>query len=95
MGDAPESSFYLGRPWRPFAKVAYLNCVLTEIINPAGWNNWGKESNEKTAYYAEYNNTGKGAKTDKRVSWSHQLNAKEYESYTLENVLRGWIPALK
>ncbi|RNL49740.1 pectinesterase family protein [Pedobacter jejuensis] len=95
MGDAPESSFYLGRPWRPFAKVAYLNCVLPEIINPAGWNNWGKESNEKTAYYAEYNNTGKGAKTDKRVSWSHQLNAKEYESYTLENVLRGWIPALK
>nr|WP_199158887.1 pectinesterase family protein [Pedobacter sp. ASV2] len=95
IGNAPENSFYLGRPWRPYAKVAYLNCVLPELIKPEGWHNWSKESNEKTAFYAEYKSTGKGSKIDKRVSWSHQLTKEEYKLYTLENVFRGWIPELK
>jgi len=94
-GDAPESSFYLGRPWRPFAKVAYLNCELPKLINPFGWNNWGKESNEKTTYYAEYKSSGKGANANQRVPWSHQLSENDYNTYTLENVFQGWIPAYK
>jgi len=94
-GDAPANSFYLGRPWRPYAKVAYLNCELPELIRPEGWNNWGKESNEQTAYYAEYQSTGKGAQPIKRVKWAHQLTNKEYKSYNLENVLRGWNPEQK
>jgi pectinesterase len=27
-GDAPKNSFFLGRPWRPYAKVVYLDCKL-------------------------------------------------------------------
>ncbi|WP_316802535.1 pectinesterase family protein [Pedobacter nototheniae] len=95
IGNAPENSFYLGRPWRPYAKVAYLNCVLPEFIKPEGWNNWGKETNEKTAFYAEYKSTGKGGEMSRRVKWSHQLTKEEYKLYTLENVFRGWIPELK
>ncbi|WP_231491136.1 pectinesterase family protein [Pedobacter sp. Leaf170] len=94
-GDAPDNSFYLGRPWRPYAKVAFLNCDLSAVIKPEGWNNWGKESNEKTAYYAEYNNTGAGSKITLRVNWAHQLTRQEYQLYTLENVFRGWIPEPK
>jgi len=94
-GDAPANSFYLGRPWRPYAKVAYLNCELPDFIRPEGWNNWGKESNEKTAYYAEYKNTGKGVVPKNRVNWSHQLTDEEYRDYILENVFRGWNPEVK
>jgi len=95
IGDAAANSFYLGRPWRPYAKVAYLNCELPDLIRPEGWHNWGKESNEKTAYYAEYRNTGKGAKPNNRVKWSHQLTEAEYHAYILENVFRGWNPETK
>lgn len=95
IGDAAANSFYLGRPWRPYAKVAYLNCELPDLIRPEGWHNWGKESNEKTAYYAEYKNTGKGAKPNNRVNWSHQLTEAEYQAYILENVFRGWNPETK
>ena len=95
IGDAAANSFYLGRPWRPYAKVAYLNCELPDLIRPEGWHNWGKESNEKTAYYAEYRNTGKGAKPNNRVKWSHQLTKAEYHAYILENVFRGWNPETK
>lgn len=94
-GNAPANSFYLGRPWRPYAKVAYLNCELPEIIAAAGWNNWGKESNEQTAFYAEYKSTGKGAKPKERAAWSHQLTDEAYKAYTLENVFRGWLPTIK
>ncbi|WP_316826524.1 pectinesterase family protein [Pedobacter miscanthi] len=94
-GDAAVNSFYLGRPWRPYAKVAYLNCELPDFIRPEGWNNWGKESNEKTAYYAEYKSTGKGASPQNRANWSHQLTDNEYKAYILENVFRGWNPEVK
>lgn len=87
-----NSSFYLGRPWRPYAKVVYIKCDLSNVIKPEGWNNWGKESNEKTAYYAEYKNRGAGYVPEKRVKWSHQLIDEEAKEYTVEKVLSGWKP---
>ncbi|MCW3106868.1 MAG: Pectinesterase, partial [Segetibacter sp.] len=91
-GDTPPASFDLGRPWRPFAKVVYINCKLGNHIKPGGWNNWRKESNEKTAYFAEYQNKGEGAKPMERVSWSHQLTGEEAKQYTLANIFNGWKP---
>lgn len=84
---------YLGRPWRPYAYTLFLNCELGGHILPAGWHNWGNTANEKTARYMEYNNTGAGAGTAERVSWSHQLTKKEAAKVTPENVFRmdnGW-----
>lgn len=90
--DAPDSSFYLGRPWRPYAKVVYLNCQLGKHIKPTGWDNWRKATNEKTAYYAEYNSIGAGANSKGRVNWSHQLNKEAAAQYNLANVFRNWNP---
>jgi pectinesterase len=86
---------YLGRPWRPFAAVAFLRTEMPEQIRPEGWHNWGKADNEKTARYAEYKNTGPGAKPDARVPWSKQLTDDEAKDYTVENILAGsdgWDP---
>ena len=89
-GNASGSSFFLGRPWRPFGKSVFINCELGNQIKPEGWHNWGKTENEKTAFFAEYNNTGEGARTGKRVSWSHQLTDMEVRKYTPENILGEW-----
>jgi pectinesterase len=83
----------LGRPWRPYAAVAFINCEIGDHIGPAGWNNWGKAENEKTARYVEYGNTGPGADTGKRVPWAKQLSADQAKQYTVENVLGGWKPS--
>ncbi len=83
---------YLGRPWRANAKVVFIGCEMGKHILPEGWHNWSKKENEATAYYAEYNNTGEGSLTDKRVSWSHQLTKKEAKKYTLKNIFNGWNP---
>ncbi|MCS3794822.1 pectinesterase family protein [Niastella sp. OAS944] len=91
-GNAPASSFYLGRPWRPYAKVVFIESELSNMVKPEGWHNWDKAENEKTTYYAEYNNRGKGAVTSGRVPWSHVLSAEEAKDYTIENILSGWKP---
>ena len=74
-----------------------MNCELGRHIRPEGWHNWGKESNEKTARYMEYNNRGEGAATSKRCGWSKQLTKKEAAKITLEEVFSqstSWVPAL-
>lgn len=91
----PNKLAYLGRPWRPAASVAFVHCQLGDHIRPEGWNNWGKAENEKTARYAEYGNTGPGAKPQKRVPWSRQLTKDEADQITVEKVLAGtdgWKP---
>jgi pectinesterase len=80
---------YLGRPWRPFAMTVFLHCALPEGIVFAGWDNWRNPENEKTARYGEYNNSGKGADTSRRISWAKQLSDQEAAVYTLENVMNG------
>ncbi|MBP5765059.1 MAG: pectin esterase [Bacteroidales bacterium] len=90
--------YYLGRPWRPYSHVAYISCYADGNLRPEGWNNWGKTSNEQTAFYAEFNTKGDGGKTRKqRAAWSHSLNKKEAERYSIENVLKGdddWNPGI-
>lgn len=85
----------LGRPWRPYASVTYLNCELGAHIKPEGWNNWRNPTNELTARFAEYHSTGPGANPDRRVKWANQLTAGQAEKITVESILGGsdhWNP---
>ncbi|MHB8579019.1 MAG: pectinesterase family protein [Ignavibacteriaceae bacterium] len=92
IADSGITKVYLGRPWRPYAAVAYLKCYLGPQILPAGWNNWKDPKREKTARYSEYKSTGPGANPKKRVSWSKQLSANEARGYTLKNIFGNWSP---
>ena len=83
---------YLGRPWRDYARVVFMNCELGAQIVPEGWANWDKTTRDKTAYFAEFRNKGAGANPDKRIAWSHQLTVKEAENYTFEKVLKAYLP---
>jgi pectinesterase len=85
----------LGRPWRPYASVTYLNCEMGDHIKPEGWNNWGKTTNEKTARYSEYKSTGPGSFIEKRYPWTHRLTDDDADKITVETVLAGddhWDP---
>lgn len=89
---------YFGRPWRPYAHVAFLNCEVGDHIRAEGWHNWGNPTNELTARYMEFGNTGPGTKPTARVSWAKQLTAEQVTAFTVENVLKGqdgWRPQQK
>lgn len=72
---------YLGRPWRPYARVVYIDTDLPYALAPAGWDNWKNPANEATAWFAESNSTGPGARIGTRVPWSHQLTLAEAKRF--------------
>jgi pectinesterase len=94
-GESPDVKTYLGRPWRAFASVIFLNTEMSGVVRPVGWENWRDPAREKTARYAEFNSTGPGANPQARVSWARLLTVAEAKAITLEKVLGGsdgWNP---
>ncbi len=88
---------YLGRPWRPYATVIYLNTEMGEQINPAGWREWHPSQTHSldTAFFAEYNSSGPGAHPGEREPHAHRLNAQQAKQYSPATWLRGidnWNP---
>ena len=91
-GDTSLNNVSLGRPWRPFAQVLYMNCFIGAHIKAEGWSNWNNTDNYKTARYAEYKNYGASVNPAGRVAWAKQLTDEEAKRYTISNVLNGWNP---
>lgn len=67
QGTCPKGSVYLGRPWRAYARVFWLDCQLSCEINPAGWDNWNDPANETTAQFGESGSSGPGASSGSRA----------------------------
>lgn len=86
----PEAKTYLGRPWRAYSAVTFLNTEMSAVVRPVGWHNWDFPDREKTSRYAEFNSTGPGANPAARVKWARQLTKKEAKSITLKKVLSGF-----
>ena len=85
-----RSGFFLGRPWRLYSRVIFMNTELPADLDPAGWSVWNKsDAYPPQAFYAEFHNTGPGADTSHRAPWSHQLTAAEAKTYEPANFLRG------
>lgn len=94
-GDTSLHNVSLGRPWRPYAHVVYMNCYIGSHIKPEGWSNWNNTENHKTTRYAEYNNYGPSSDPTKRVNWSKQLSDVEAKRYSLSEFRESWYPKKK
>jgi polygalacturonase len=96
--DAGVGHVWLGRPWRPYAAVTYVDTEMGAHIQAAGWREWlpGQTHSIETASYAEYGSTGPGAHPGERDPHGKQLTAEEAKHYTPAEFLRGtdnWNPA--
>ncbi|MBN2512989.1 MAG: alpha/beta hydrolase fold domain-containing protein [Sedimentisphaerales bacterium] len=94
-GQSPEVRTYLGRPWRDYANVIFLNTDMSEVVRPAGWHNWDKPYRETTSRYAEFGSTGPGANPNARVPWARKLTEEQAREITAQKVLAGkdgWNP---
>jgi pectinesterase len=91
----PGVKTYLGRPWRDYSAVTYLETEMSDVVRPEGWDNWKLPEREKTARYREFRNTGAGAAPGARVTWARQLTGAEAKAVTVAAVLGGsdkWNP---
>ena len=84
--DVPEGSFYLGRPWREYARTILRECYIGAHIRPEGWDDWGKKDFPRTGLYAEYGCFGPGSAVEQRA-FSRQLTKEEAAAITYEDFL--------
>ena len=91
------TNVYLGRPWRPYSTVTYIDTEMGNHIQPAGWREWlpGQTHSMETATYSEYGSTGPGAHPGERDPHTKFLTPDDAARYAPEVFLRGddnWNP---
>ncbi|KAL0535344.1 hypothetical protein IC582_029673 [Cucumis melo] len=86
---------FLGRPWRQYSKVVFMESFLDDVVAPEGWMEW-KGVPVNNLFYGEFNNYGPRADVSKRVKWTgyHILNKKSALRFTVDNFINGskWLP---
>lgn len=93
------SKVFLGRPWRPYARVVFLHTEMGAHIDPAGWREWhpGETHSLDTAFYAEYDSSGPGGAPAGRDTHTHFLTESEAAQFEPKQFLAppdGWDPAV-
>lgn len=90
--DPPAAgTVFLGRPWTEYARVAFQNTVLSDIINSAGWEEWSAaEPNTEDVTFAEFGNTGAGA-SGTRASFASKLSSALTISSILGSDYADWV----
>ncbi|GAB4849813.1 Putative pectinesterase/pectinesterase inhibitor 22 [Ancistrocladus abbreviatus] len=89
---------YLGRPWKQYSRVVYMNTYMSGMVQPRGWLEWFGDFALGTLYFGEYRNHGPGAAVSGRVKWAgyHIIrNASQATFFTVGPFLDGmsWLPA--
>ncbi|MGB4589832.1 MAG: pectinesterase family protein [Clostridiaceae bacterium] len=51
LSESRRKMTYLARPWREFAKVAFIECEFNEHLLPGAFDPWGEESHKKTTEF--------------------------------------------
>ncbi|KAI4344669.1 hypothetical protein L6164_011868 [Bauhinia variegata] len=92
--DKNKIKSYLGRPWKEYSRTIVMESQIGDVIHPDGWLPWEGDFALKTLFYGEFNNTGPGASTSKRVKWPGYkvLTKDEAKEFTVGNFIGGtWI----
>lgn len=92
---------YLGRPWKEYSRVVFLQSELQGLIDPKGWLPWNASNPfTDTVYYGEYANRGGGADTSQRVNWTGvhpNMSQADASLFTVTSFIAGetWLDALQ
>jgi pectinesterase len=80
----PVGRYYLGRPWRSFARVVFQSTEMSDVVNPAGWTVWWAGDSPDDLEFGEYNNSGPGS-VGPRASFTQRLAAPVEIGTVLDN----------
>ncbi|MFC6647473.1 pectinesterase family protein [Granulicella cerasi] len=83
----------LGRPWRDYSTVLFVDTYFEPTITADGWSEWSGRL--KMSTYREYGSTGPGANAGHRIVSSPELTPSEKARLTPRGLLAGtdrWDP---
>jgi pectin methylesterase-like acyl-CoA thioesterase len=85
--DDDANSIFLGRPWRAYSTVVFLNTLMGSRIEPEGWHEWEHDGKPSlpTVFYAEYKSSGPGANPARK-----QLSDAGAKQFELKTFFDGW-----
>jgi polygalacturonase len=91
------SGVWLGRPWRSWSSVVFIDTAMGPHIAPQGWREWhpGETKYLDTVYYAEYGSTGPGGSAQTRDPHTRFLSQAEAARFLPAVFLAGsdgWNP---
>jgi pectinesterase len=92
-GAEGSEDILLGRPWRAYSTVVFLNTDFKAPLDPAGWKEWNGAL--ATSDYAEFNSHGMAGDVAKRIAPSKQLTAADVAKYATKTWFAGtdgWDP---
>ena len=81
---------YLGRPWHGSPSATFIRCELGAGVRPEGWHEW--QVKPPLIRFAEYQCTGPGAATDRRVDWSTHSAEPAPATFNRTAVFGDWNP---
>jgi len=95
--DEGVGKLWLGRPWRDYSRVVFIDTRIDARLEPAGWREWtpGTTTRLATAFYAEHGSTGPGSRSGPREPYAMTLSDAEAQRWTAKNYLAGhdgWAP---
>ncbi|KAF2877537.1 pectin methylesterase [Massariosphaeria phaeospora] len=86
-----SGAYYLGRPWRNYARVVFQKTSMSNVINAAGWKTWATDDpRTDKVLFGEYANSGNGAKGT-RASFSKKLTSAVSISTVLGSSYKDWV----
>ncbi|KAF5949440.1 hypothetical protein HYC85_011433 [Camellia sinensis] len=85
---------YLGRLWKVYAQMVYIESYIDEFIDLAGWTEWPSSDPQgglDSLYNGEYENSGPGSGTENRVSWAgyHVMDYYDASNFTVSEFITG------
>ncbi len=91
---------WLGRPWRDFASVVFLETEMGGHVEPSGFREWhpGETRRLLTAFFAERGSSGPGARPGARSPHARALAGEEADRFAPGVFLAGkdgWDPTAR
>lgn len=80
---------YLGRPWRPYAKVRFQDCKMTNAIQKERWHDWNDYNNRYTAKFEEVRTEQTKFSNKYSGIWSITDDQLDQERLKPEEVFQG------
>ena len=81
--QCPDSSVYIGRPWRSDARITLLSCGLDSHIAEGWFDDWNKPESHERSFFSEYGCWGPGHLKGK-ASYMHTLTPEDAAKVTYE-----------